>query len=151
MPPKFSGIKQQTFITSQFQGWKISMTYSCSISSGSLMNLHSRCQQGLLLSEGWIGAGIFTSKMTHSHGCWQEASSSWLHGSLHRLLGVLIDMQITFLRIGERQRAKKETIMPTRPNLESFTLLFHHLLFIQSKSLIKSSLYSREEELSSTS
>ena len=125
---------------------------SCSISSGSLMNLHSRCQQGLQLSEGWIGAGIFTSKMTHSHGCWQEASSSLLHGSLHRLLGVLIDMQITFLRIGDpRQRAKKETTMPTWPNLESCTLLFHHLLFIQSKSLIKSSLYSREEELSSTS
>ena len=38
------------------------------------MRLQSRCQLGFLSSEGLTRIGGSTSKLSHSHGCWQEAS-----------------------------------------------------------------------------
>lgn len=41
-------------------------------SSESLTYLQSRCQLKLQSSEGLTGAEVFTSKMLHPHGYWQE-------------------------------------------------------------------------------
>lgn len=38
------------------------------------MSLQSSFQPELQSSEGFAGTGKATSKMAHSHGCWQEAS-----------------------------------------------------------------------------
>lgn len=71
---KFSGLKQHTYIISQFLWVRSSvLVWLAGFGLWSLMRSQPKCWLGLQSSEGLIVAGGSASKLAHSHNCWLEA------------------------------------------------------------------------------
>lgn len=74
------------------------------------MGLQLILQPGLLSSEGVTGAGGFTFKMAHSHGCWQEALVLYHTNLPLDGLRILMTQELISPRVSDmRERAQAKT------------------------------------------